>query len=78
MYTIGGNATAGTCEQVFTTMQSQRATVGVANVAGTFSSFHISPSVNVGLFDGHVVSTTNAGSVALGCDPQVGNTSGVW
>jgi prepilin-type N-terminal cleavage/methylation domain-containing protein len=79
-YAVGGaQSGAGTsCEQVFTGILGVRSTAGTADPAQQFCSFHVSPSVNVGLFDGHVVSTTLSSSVAAGCQPNVGNTSGVW
>ena len=43
-----------------------------------FNSFHVSPSVNLGLFDGHVVSATSKTAAQAGINPNVGNTSGNW
>jgi prepilin-type N-terminal cleavage/methylation domain-containing protein len=55
-----------------------------SNGYALFNSFHVSRLVNVGLFDGHVVSTTSPSlgngltAVGAGCNPLVGNTSGRW
>ena len=68
-------------EVTFTATKPGKAVVGDnPTTSAWYESFHVSPSVNVLLFDGHVMSTTNAGGtpVANGVDPTVGNTSGNW
>src|ERR1051326_6618845 len=66
------------CEGYLTGTKGSKAVAGDLVSSQTYESFHVSPSVNVLLFDGHVVNTQTSSSVTAGADPNTGNTSGNW
>jgi prepilin-type N-terminal cleavage/methylation domain-containing protein/prepilin-type processing-associated H-X9-DG protein len=71
----------GNSEVTFTTSKTGKAVVGDnPTTSKYYESFHVSPTVNVLLFDGHVMSTSNPGgsTISNGVNPSVGNTSGNW
>jgi prepilin-type N-terminal cleavage/methylation domain-containing protein len=85
----GGDTISGNGTILWSTISSEglvagslgaKATIAYAPSSKQYASFHVSPTVNVLIFDAHVVTCTNGANInqSAGGNPSVGNSTGTW